>query len=77
MAPAWSDLVDFQPVSKAECHLNQESNHVGESSTSCKLESGAPGEVEHVAVAAAVKQGGHCGGLGKVTSEFLDSMCQM
>ena len=46
-------------------HLKQQGNHVGEAPTSGELKSRAAGQVEHVAVAPPVEQGGHGGSLGE------------
>ena len=44
-------------------YLKQQGDHLGEAPTSGELKSRAAGQVEHVAVAPAVEQGGHGGSL--------------
>ena len=54
------DVLYFEESLTLVTNLEKEGDHLGEPPSSGKLKRGAAGEVENVAVAAAVQQGGHC-----------------
>ena len=62
--PLWhqpvGEVLYFEESLTFVTNLEKEGDHLGEPPTSGKLKRGAPGEVEHVAVAAPVQQRGHC-----------------